>query len=179
MLVFAGIGSFFPGRCISTRARTGDASVFLAIFAILALYAFTIDLRRAWISCDSARCPTPRCHRALPAAAAVRRRLPRLMGLSHADGHFVHARPAWARYPHALRASGASTARFSVIGAALMPIVATWLRPAGPWCWHWSPPPTAVALPALSSPVLMPPRAERFGSAAAAASRFSSAGRAP
>jgi len=48
MLVFSGIGSFFSERFFP-RARTVMPRIFLAIFLILTLYAFTIDYALDWI----------------------------------------------------------------------------------------------------------------------------------
>jgi hypothetical protein len=48
MLVFSGFGSFFSERYID-RARSVMPRIFLAIFAILTLYAFTIDYALDWI----------------------------------------------------------------------------------------------------------------------------------
>ena len=68
MLVFSGLGSFVSERFLD-RARTVMPRIFLAIFLILTLYAFTIDYALDWIG----TLPYALRIAALPAAAACRR----------------------------------------------------------------------------------------------------------
>ncbi|MFO1085319.1 MAG: hypothetical protein U1E21_12195 [Reyranellaceae bacterium] len=147
MLVFSGIGSFFSERYLD-RARTVMPRIFLAIFAILALYAFTIDYALDWIGTLPYALRIVLCLLlVLPPAFLMGFPMPTAMttlGRLGKDHMFLWA---WG-----------INGCFSVIGAALVPIVATSFGlPAvvlvGAVAY-------LVALPAFFS-VLMPLRAER------------------
>ena len=56
VLVFSGIGSFVSERFLD-RARTVMPRIFLAIFLILTLYAFTIDYALDWIGAAQSELP--------------------------------------------------------------------------------------------------------------------------
>jgi len=147
MLVFSGIGSFFSERYLD-RARTVMPRIFLAIFAILALYAFTIDHALDWIGTLPYALRIVLCLLLLfPPAFLMGFPMPTAMtalGRLGKDHMFLWA---WG-----------INGCFSVIGAALVPIVATSFGlPAvvlvGAVAY-------LVALPAFFS-VLMPLQAER------------------
>ncbi|MBX9944233.1 MAG: hypothetical protein K2Y40_09155 [Reyranella sp.] len=114
MLVFSGIGSFFSERYLD-RARSFMPKVFLAIFLILVFYAFTIDYALDWIG------TLPYVLRILlclllifPPAFLMGFPMPTAMttlGRLGKDHMFLWA---WG-----------INGCFSVIGAALVPIVAT------------------------------------------------------
>ena len=114
MLVFSGIGSFFSERYLD-RARSFMPKLFLAIFAILALYAFTIDYALDWIG------TLPYALRILlcllivfPPAFLMGFPMPTAMTLLGRLGKDHMFLWAWG-----------INGCFSVIGAALVPIVAT------------------------------------------------------
>ncbi len=114
MLVFSGIGSFFSERYLD-RARSFMPKVFLAIFAILATYAFTIDYALDWIG------TLPYALRILlcllivfPPAFLMGFPMPTAMTLLGRLGKDHMFLWAWG-----------INGCFSVIGAALVPIVAT------------------------------------------------------
>lgn len=114
MLVFSGMGSFFSERFLD-RARTFMPKVFLAIFAILATYAFTIDYALDWIG------TLPYALRILlcllivfPPAFLMGFPMPTAMTLLGRLGKDHMFLWAWG-----------INGCFSVIGAALVPIVAT------------------------------------------------------
>ena len=114
MLVFSGIGSFFSERYLD-RARSFMPKVFLAIFAILAVYAFTIDYALDWIG------TLPYALRILlcllivfPPAFLMGFPMPTAMTLLGRLGKDHMFLWAWG-----------INGCFSVIGAALVPIVAT------------------------------------------------------
>ena len=147
MLVFSGIGSFFSERYLD-RARTVMPRIFLAIFAILTLYAFTIDHALDWIGTLPYALRIVLCLLLLfPPAFLMGFPMPTAMtalGRLGKDHMFLWA---WG-----------INGCFSVIGAALVPIVATSFGlPAvvlvGAVAY-------LVALPAFFS-VLMPLQAER------------------
>ena len=147
MLVFSGIGSFFSERYLD-RARTVMPRIFLAIFAILTLYAFTIDHALDWIGTLPYALRIVLCLLLLfPPAFLMGFPMPTAMtalGRLGKDHMFLWA---WG-----------INGCFSVIGAALVPIVATSFGlPAvvlvGAVAY-------LVALPAFFS-VMMPLQAER------------------
>lgn len=114
MLVFSGMGSFFSERYLD-RARSFMPKVFLAIFAILATYAFTIDYALDWIG------TLPYALRILlcllivfPPAFLMGFPMPTAMTLLGRLGKDHMFLWAWG-----------INGCFSVIGAALVPIVAT------------------------------------------------------
>jgi SAM-dependent methyltransferase len=114
MLVFSGIGSFFSERYLD-RARSFMPKVFLVIFAILATYAFTIDYALDWIG------TLPYALRILlcllivfPPAFLMGFPMPTAMTLLGRLGKDHMFLWAWG-----------INGCFSVIGAALVPIVAT------------------------------------------------------
>ncbi|MDB5489818.1 MAG: hypothetical protein JWQ58_3533, partial [Reyranella sp.] len=114
MLVFSGMGSFFSERFLD-RARTFMPKVFLAIFAILAVYAFTIDYALDWIG------TLPYALRILlcllivfPPAFLMGFPMPTAMTMLGRLGKDHMFLWAWG-----------INGCFSVIGAALVPIVAT------------------------------------------------------
>jgi hypothetical protein len=156
MLVFSGCGSFFSERYLD-RARTFMPKIFLAIFLILALYAFTIDYALDWIGTLPYALRIALCMLLLfPPAFLMGFPMPTAMtvlGRLGKDHMFLWA---WG-----------INGCFSVIGAALVPIVATSFGlPAvvlvGAFAY-------LVALPAFFS-VLMPlqPQATGVGRPAAA-----------
>ncbi|WP_421995306.1 hypothetical protein [Reyranella sp.] len=114
MLVFSGIGSFFSERYLD-RARSVMPKVFLAIFVILALYAFTIDYALDWIGTLPYALRIVLCLLLLlPPAFLMGFPMPTAMttlGRLGKDHMFLWA---WG-----------INGCFSVIGAALVPIVAT------------------------------------------------------
>jgi len=147
MLVFSGIGSFFSERFLD-RARITMPKIFLAIFLILTLYAFTIDYALDWIGTLPYALRIVLCLLLLlPPAFLMGFPMPTAMttlGRLGKDHMFLWA---WG-----------INGCFSVIGAALVPIVATSFGlPAvvlvGAVAY-------LVALPAFFS-VLMPLQAER------------------
>jgi predicted membrane-bound spermidine synthase len=114
MLVFSGIGSFFSERYLD-RARSVMPKIFLAIFAILAFYAFTIDYALDWIGTLPYALRIVLCLLLiLPPAFLMGFPMPTAMttlGRLGKDHMFLWA---WG-----------INGCFSVIGAALVPIVAT------------------------------------------------------
>jgi spermidine synthase len=114
MLVFSGIGSFFSERFLD-RARTVMPRIFLAIFAILAVYAFGIDYALDWIGTLPYALRIVLCLLLLlPPAFLMGFPMPTAMttlGRLGKDHMFLWA---WG-----------INGCFSVIGAALVPIVAT------------------------------------------------------
>ena len=114
MLVFSGIGSFFSERYLD-RARSFMPKVFLAIFAILATYAFTIDYALDWIG------TLPYALRILLCLAIV---FPPafLMGFPMPTAMTLLGRLG---KDHMFLWAWGINGCFSVIGAALVPIVAT------------------------------------------------------
>ncbi len=114
MLVFSGIGSFFSERFLD-RSRTFMPKVFLAIFAILVTYAFTIDYALDWIGTLPYALRILLCLLIiLPPAFLMGFPMPTAMttlGRLGKDHMFLWA---WG-----------INGCFSVIGAALVPIVAT------------------------------------------------------
>jgi hypothetical protein len=114
MLVFSGIGSFFSERYLD-RARATMPKIFLAIFAILTLYAFTIDYALDWIGTLPYLLRIVLCLLLLmPPAFLMGFPMPTAMttlGRLGKDHMFLWA---WG-----------INGCFSVIGAALVPIVAT------------------------------------------------------
>ena len=155
MLVFSGIGSFFSERYID-RARSVMPKIFLAIFVILAGYAFTIDYALDWIGTLPYALRIVLCLLLiLPPAFLMGFPMPTAMttlGRLGKDHMFLWA---WG-----------INGCFSVIGAALVPIVATSFGlPAvvlvGAIAY-------LVALPAFFS-VLMPLRSQSVGAGRPAA----------
>ncbi|HYD06202.1 MAG TPA: hypothetical protein VEC60_10770 [Reyranella sp.] len=114
MLVFSGIGSFVSERFMH-RAREVMPKIFLAIFALLALYAFTIDYALDWIGTLPYVLRIVLCLLLLmPPAFLMGFPMPTAMttlGRLGKDHMFLWA---WG-----------INGCFSVIGAALVPIVAT------------------------------------------------------
>ena len=114
MLVFSGLGSFVSERFLD-RARTFMPKVFLAIFLILTLYAFTIDYALDWIGTLPYLLRIVFCLLLLmPPAFLMGFPMPTAMttlGRLGKDHMFLWA---WG-----------INGCFSVIGAALVPIVAT------------------------------------------------------
>jgi hypothetical protein len=114
MLVFSGIGSFFSERFLD-RARSVMPRIFLAIFLILAFYAFTIDYALDWIGTLPYALRIVLCLLLiLPPAFLMGFPMPTAMttlGRLGKDHMFLWA---WG-----------INGCFSVIGAALVPIVAT------------------------------------------------------
>ena len=114
MLVFSGIGSFFSERYLD-RARSFMPKVFLAIFAILAVYAFTIDYALDWIGTLPYALRILLCLLiVLPPAFLMGFPMPTAMTLLGRLGKDHMFLWAWG-----------INGCFSVIGAALVPIVAT------------------------------------------------------
>ncbi len=114
MLVFSGCGSFFSERFLD-RSRTFMPKVFLAIFLILALYAFTIDYALDWIG-------------TLPYALRIVLCLLLLLPPSFLMGFpMPTAMTTLGRLgkDHMFLWAWGINGCFSVIGAALVPIVAT------------------------------------------------------
>lgn len=114
MLVFSGIGSFVSERFID-RARRVMPRIFLAIFAILTLYAFTIDFALDWIG-------------TLPYALRILLCLLLLMPPAFLMGFpMPTAMTTLGRLgkDHMFLWAWGINGCFSVIGAALVPIVAT------------------------------------------------------
>jgi len=114
MLVFSGLGSFLSERYID-RARRVMPRIFLAIFAILALYAFTIDFALDWIGTLPYALRILLCLLlVMPPAFLMGFPMPTAMttlGRLGKDHMFLWA---WG-----------INGCFSVIGAALVPIIAT------------------------------------------------------
>ena len=114
MLVFSGIGAFVSERYFD-RARTVMPRIFLAIFAILTLYAFGIDYALDWIGTLPYALRIVLCLRLLlPPAFLMGFPMPTAMttlGRLGKDHMFLWA---WG-----------INGCFSVIGAAIVPIVAT------------------------------------------------------
>jgi hypothetical protein len=114
MLVFSGLGSFVSERFLD-RARTTMPRIFLAIFLILTLYAFTIDYALDWIGTLPYLLRIVFCLLLLmPPAFLMGFPMPTAMttlGRLGKDHMFLWA---WG-----------INGCFSVIGAALVPIVAT------------------------------------------------------
>lgn len=114
MLVFSGIGSFFSERYLD-RARSFMPKVFLAIFAILATYAFTIDYALDWIGTLPYALRIMLCLLIVfPPAFLMGFPMPTAMTLLGRLGKDHMFLWAWG-----------INGCFSVIGAALVPIVAT------------------------------------------------------
>ena len=114
MLVFSGCGSFFSERFLD-RSRTFMPKVFLAIFLILTLYAFTIDYALDWIG-------------TLPYALRIVLCLLLLLPPSFLMGFpMPTAMTTLGRLgkDHMFLWAWGINGCFSVIGAALVPIVAT------------------------------------------------------
>ncbi|MBN9087846.1 MAG: hypothetical protein J0J01_13125 [Reyranella sp.] len=114
MLVFSGIGSFVSERFLD-RARSTMPKIFLAIFAILTLYAFTIDFALDWIG-------------TLPYALRILLCLLLLMPPAFLMGFpMPTAMTTLGRLgkDHMFLWAWGINGCFSVIGAALVPIVAT------------------------------------------------------
>ena len=114
MLVFSGLGSFVSERFLD-RARTTMPKIFLAIFAILTLYAFTIDFALDWIG-------------TLPYALRILLCLLLLMPPAFLMGFpMPTAMTTLGRLgkDHMFLWAWGINGCFSVIGAALVPIVAT------------------------------------------------------
>ncbi|WP_428670207.1 hypothetical protein [Reyranella sp.] len=114
MLVFSGLGSFLSERYID-RAHRVMPRIFLAIFAILALYAFTIDFALDWIGTLPYALRILLCLLlVMPPAFLMGFPMPTAMttlGRLGKDHMFLWA---WG-----------INGCFSVIGAALVPIIAT------------------------------------------------------
>ena len=114
MLVFSGLGSFMSERFLD-RARSVMPKIFLAIFLILTLYAFTIDYALDWIGTLPYALRIVLCLLLLmPPAFLMGFPMPTAMttlGRLGKDHMFLWA---WG-----------INGCFSVIGAALVPIVAT------------------------------------------------------
>jgi SAM-dependent methyltransferase len=114
MLVFSGIGSFFSERYLD-RARSFMPRIFLAIFAILTLYAFTIDYALDWIGTLPYALRIVLCLLLLmPPAFLMGFPMPTAMTMLGRLGKDHMFLWAWG-----------INGCFSVIGAALVPIVAT------------------------------------------------------
>jgi predicted membrane-bound spermidine synthase len=114
MLVFSGLGSFVSERYLD-RARATMPKIFLAIFAILTLYAFTIDFALDWIG-------------TLPYALRILLCLLLLMPPAFLMGFpMPTAMTTLGRLgkDHMFLWAWGINGCFSVIGAALVPIVAT------------------------------------------------------
>ena len=147
MLVFSGIGSFVSERYLD-RARSTMPKIFAAIFLILALYAFTIDYALDWIGTLPYVLRILLCLLLLmPPAFLMGFPMPTAMTMLGRLGKDHMFLWAWG-----------INGCFSVIGAALVPIVATSFGlPAvvllGAAAY-------LVALPTFFS-VLMPLRSER------------------
>jgi hypothetical protein len=114
MLVFSGLGSFASERFLAT-ARTTMPKIFLAIFAILVLYAFGIDYALDWIGALPYVLRIVLCL-ALLAPPAF------LMGFPMPTGMTTLGRLG---KDHMFLWAWGVNGCFSVIGAALVPIVAT------------------------------------------------------
>jgi len=114
MLVFSGLGSFASERYLAT-ARTTMPKIFLAIFAILVFYAFAIDYALDWIGALPYVLRIALCL-ALLAPPAF------LMGFPMPTGMTTLGRLG---KDHMFLWAWGVNGCFSVIGAALVPIVAT------------------------------------------------------
>lgn len=114
MLVFSGLGSFASERFLPT-ARTTMPKIFLAIFAILVCYAFFIDYALDWIGALPYALRVVLCL-ALLAPPAF------LMGFPMPTGMTTLGRLG---KDHMFLWAWGVNGCFSVIGAALVPIVAT------------------------------------------------------
>ncbi len=114
MLVFSGLGSFASERFMAT-ARTTMPKIFLAIFAILVFYAFFIDYALDWIGALPYALRIALCL-ALLAPPAF------LMGFPMPTGMTTLGRLG---KDHMFLWAWGVNGCFSVIGAALVPIVAT------------------------------------------------------
>ncbi len=114
MLVFSGLGSFASERFLAT-ARTTMPKIFLAIFAILVFYAFAIDYALDWIGALPYVVRIALCL-ALLAPPAF------LMGFPMPTGMTTLGRLG---KDHMFLWAWGVNGCFSVIGAALVPIVAT------------------------------------------------------
>jgi len=114
MLVFSGLGAFMSERFLD-RARVTMPRIFLGIFAILALYAFTIDFALDWIGTLPYALRILFCLLLiLPPAFLMGFPMPTAMTMLGRLGKDHMFLWAWG-------VNGC----FSVIGAALVPIVAT------------------------------------------------------
>jgi predicted membrane-bound spermidine synthase len=114
MLVFSGLGSFFSERFFD-RARRVMPRIFLAIFAILAFYAFAIDYALDWIGTLPYVLRIVMCLLLLLPPAF-------LMGFPMPTGMTTLGRLG---KDHMYLWAWGVNGCFSVIGAALVPIVAT------------------------------------------------------
>jgi spermidine synthase len=114
MLVFSGLGSF-ASECFLASARTTMPKIFLAIFAILVVYAFFIDYALDWIGALPYVLRIVLCL-ALLAPPAF------LMGFPMPTGMTTLGRLG---KDHMFLWAWGVNGCFSVIGAALVPIVAT------------------------------------------------------
>ncbi len=114
MLVFSGFGSFVSERYLA-RTRTIMPRIFLAIFLILTLYAFTIDYALDWIGTQPYALRIVLCLLLLlPPAFLMGFPMPTAMTMLGRLGKSHMFLWAWG-----------INGCFSVIGAALVPIVAT------------------------------------------------------
>jgi hypothetical protein len=114
MLVFSGLGAFMSERFLD-RARVTMPRIFLGIFSILALYAFTIDFALDWIGTLPYALRILFCLLLiLPPAFLMGFPMPTAMTMLGRLGKDHMFLWAWG-------VNGC----FSVIGAALVPIVAT------------------------------------------------------
>ena len=114
MLVFSGIGSFYAERFLD-RTRTFMPKVFLSIFVILAIYAFTIDYALDWIGTLPYALRIVLCLAIIfPPAFLMGFPMPTAMTMLGRLGKDHMFLWAWG-----------INGCFSVIGAALVPIVAT------------------------------------------------------
>ena len=114
MLVFSGIGSFVSERYFD-RARTVMPRIFLAIFALLIAYAFTIDYALDWIGTLPYALRIVLCLLLIFPPAF-------LMGFPMPTAMTTLARLG---KDHMFLWAWGINGCFSVIGAALVPIVAT------------------------------------------------------
>jgi spermidine synthase len=114
MLVFSGLGSFASERFLPT-ARTTMPKIFLAIFAILVFYAFFIDYALDWIGALPYVLRVVLCLGLLAPPAF-------LMGFPMPTGMTTLGRLG---KDHMFLWAWGVNGCFSVIGAALVPIVAT------------------------------------------------------
>ncbi len=114
MLVFSGIGSFYAERFLD-RTRTFMPKVFLSIFVILAIYAFTIDYALDWIGTLPYALRIVLCLAIIfPPAFLMGFPMPTAMTMLGRLGKDHMFLWAWG-----------INGCFSVIGAALVPIIAT------------------------------------------------------
>jgi len=114
MLVFSGIGSFFSERYID-RARSVMPKIFLAICIILAFYAFTIDYALDWIG-------------TLPYALRILLCLVLIFPPAFLMGFPMPVAMSWLSRlgkDHMFLWAWGINGCFSVVGAALVPVIAT------------------------------------------------------